>query len=170
MLKPAKLAPMFCAVLRAAVWFSVVAVIPRMAKAQPGTLDPSFNAGLGLGQGLNGWVQEVAFHLDGVLVNGSFSSFSRLEADGSVDAAFAPVINGSVSWFTIQPDGRILIAGSFTNVGGLPRNGLARLLADGSVDTEFDPGTGPGGSVYLIKLLPDGRIVVGGNFSYYNYY
>jgi len=112
MLKPAKLAPMFCAVFRAAVWFSVVAVIPRMAEAQPGTLDPSFNAGLGLGQGLiNGLVQEAAFHLDGVLLRGAFL-FSRLKADGSLDTSFAPVINGFVSWFTIQPDGRILIAGS----------------------------------------------------------
>src|SRR5713101_6731658 len=115
MMKAGKIVPMFCAVFRAAVWFSVVAVIPRMAKAQPGTLDPSFNAGLGLGQGLiNGLVQEAAFLLDGVLVDG-LASFSRLKADGSLDAAFAPVINGSVSWFTVQPDGRILIAGSFTN-------------------------------------------------------
>src|SRR5713101_5987196 len=121
MMKAGKIVPMFCAVFRAAVWFSVVAVIPRMAKAQPGTLDPSFNAGLGLGQGLiNGLVQEAAFHLDGVLVKGD--SVARLKADGSLDTSFAPVINGSVSWFTIQPDGRILIAGSFTNVGGLPRN------------------------------------------------
>src|SRR5258708_7141529 len=164
MRKPGKFVPLFGAVLRAAVWFSVVAVISGAAKAQRGTLDPSSNAGLGLGQGINGSVHEVAFHLDGVLVNG-LSSFSRLKADGSVDASFAPVINGTVSWFTVQPDGRILIAGYFTTVGGLPRNGVARLLADGRVDTEFDPGNGPGGAGDLIKLLPDGRIVVG-----YNYY
>src|SRR5260370_41426662 len=119
---------MCCAVRRAGVWFFAVAVISGTAKAQPGTLDPSFDAGLRLGQDLNDWVQEVAFHLDGVLVNG-LSSFSRLKMDGSLDTAFAPVINGSVSWFTVQPDGRILIAGSFTSVGGLPRHGVARLLA-----------------------------------------
>src|SRR5437870_5358789 len=128
MRKPGKIVPMFCAVLRAAVWFSAVAAISGTGGAQPGTLDPSFNAGL-----VQAPVYEVAFHLDGVLLRGA-TTFSRLKADGSLDAAFAPVINGPVFWFTVQPDGRILIAGYFTTVGGLPRNGLARLLADGNVD------------------------------------
>src|SRR6266581_3979427 len=164
MRKPGKIVPVFCAFLRAAVWFSAVAAISGTGGARPGTLDPSFNAGL-----VQAPVYEVAFHLDGVLLIGG-SSFSRLKADGRLDTAFAPVINGPVFWFTVQPDGRVLIAGYFTTAGGLPRNRLARLLADGSVDTEFDPGKGPyDGTVQSVKLLPDGRIVVGGDFTYYNY-
>jgi hypothetical protein len=30
---------------------------------------------------------------------------------------------------TIQPDGKILIAGNFTQVSGMPRKGIARIIA-----------------------------------------
>jgi len=39
----------------------------------------------------------------------------------------------------LQPDGRILIYGSFARVNGIPRVGVARLLPDGSVDPTFVP-------------------------------
>src|SRR4051812_37615349 len=42
----------------------------------------------------------------------------------------------------IQPDGKIIISGSFTNYNGVPRAGLARVNPDGSLDLSFDPGSG----------------------------
>src|ERR1035438_912403 len=40
----------------------------------------------------------------------------------------------------IQPDGRILVGGSFTTLGGQPRSCVGRLNADGTLDTAFNPG------------------------------
>ena len=39
----------------------------------------------------------------------------------------------------LQPDGKTIIGGDFTHVGGVARNHLARLNADGSLDTGFAP-------------------------------
>jgi uncharacterized delta-60 repeat protein len=67
------------------------------------------------------------------------------------------------------PDGKALIGGRFRTVNGVPRSGIARLNADGSLDASFDPGAGIGGStkrgVNAILAQPDGRIVIGGQFS-----
>src|SRR5205814_2235697 len=70
----------------------------------------------------------------------------------------------------LQPDGKILIGGAFTAVNGAPRNYLARLNADGSVDSGFNPAPiadyvrfKP--SVQSLALQADGSIVVGGQFT-----
>ena len=39
----------------------------------------------------------------------------------------------------VQADGKILIGGGFTTIGGVARNRIARLNPDGSLDTGFDP-------------------------------
>lgn len=38
----------------------------------------------------------------------------------------------------------------------------------GNVDPSFDPITGPNGPVYAISVQPDGRILIGGNFTHVN--
>ena len=62
-----------------------------------------------------------------------------------------------------MPDGRILIGGEFTSVAGQTRNNLARLNADGSLDTAFNPA--PDGGVYALSARVDGTVVVGGAFT-----
>ena len=44
----------------------------------------------------------------------------------------------------LQPDGKVLIGGGFTTVNGTNRSGIARLNANGSLDSSFNPGTGVG--------------------------
>src|SRR5688500_14543506 len=44
----------------------------------------------------------------------------------------------SVHAFALQPDGKILIGGTFRTVNGVHRMGIARLNADGSLDPTFD--------------------------------
>ncbi len=66
----------------------------------------------------------------------------------------------------IQPDGKILIGGSFANVLGLARSNIARLNADGTLDLAFDPNAN--GTVYTIALQTDGKILVGGDFNGFN--
>ena len=89
---------------------------------------------------------------------------------GTADPSFADPGLGSVSAIAVQPDGKILVGGSFEGyTGGTASSydGIARLNADGTVDTSFvNPhlgrwGGGPG-HVNSIGLLPDGRIVAGG--------
>jgi uncharacterized delta-60 repeat protein len=85
---------------------------------------------------------------------------------GDVDRAFDPgsTVNGRVSSIVMQPDGKVLIAGEFTTVRGALRNRIARLNPSGSVDREFDPGTGPDNRVSVVALQTDGKILLGGYF------
>ena len=39
----------------------------------------------------------------------------------------------------VQADGKILVGGCFTSIGGQARNYIARLNADGTVDATFNP-------------------------------
>ena len=75
-----------------------------------------------------------------------------MNADGSLDTAFNPTVNGTVWATAVQPDGRIFIGGAFNTVNGVARNNLARLNTDGTLDTTFDPGTTLNGPVYAIAL------------------
>jgi uncharacterized delta-60 repeat protein len=81
---------------------------------------------------------------------------------------FNPNANGLVQVVVIQPDGKILIGGYFTaltnNAGvAVTRNHIARLNADGSLDTAFNPDAG--GTVYAIAVQSDGKVLVGGQFG-----
>jgi uncharacterized delta-60 repeat protein len=107
---------------------------------------------------------------DFTAVNGAtnFNHIGRLNTDGSVDTSFnagGGGANDSVRAITVQPDGRILIGGIFTNVNGVALNYIARLNADGSVDPSFQPGLGANGAVLSIGIQLDGRIVLGGSFT-----
>ena len=83
--------------------------------------------------------------------------------DGSFDPGLGP--NGPVDEIQIQPDGRIVIAGTFSKYNGVSRPGLARILPDGRLDESFVPDglfsfeTDP---VKLV-LLADGRVLAVGN-------
>lgn len=84
---------------------------------------------------------------------------------GDLDPFFDPELNGTVSAIVVQPDGRILIGGFFTQVNGTDRPGFARLYPDGSLDTSFDPAEWPTGSPGSLAVRPDGRIIVGKGFG-----
>jgi hypothetical protein len=68
----------------------------------------------------------------------------------------------------LQPDGKIIIGGIFTFYNGTARNRLARLNANGSLDTSFNPGAGANNAVREIALQGDGKIIIGGEFFDYN--
>jgi|GEM_PF-1164951 len=130
-------------------------------------------------------VYATAVQPDGkILIGGAFTSvqgesrrhFARLNADGSIDTAFDVTTEGSiydgagfVTCVAVQPDGKILVGGDFTAIKphgaaqSTPRHGFARLNADGTLDSTFDPH--PNSPVYAIAIQPDGKIVIGGNFS-----
>ncbi len=76
--------------------------------------------------------------------------------------------NGTVYCAAVQPDGKILIGGNFIAYNGTTRNRIARLNADGSLDTGFDPGTGANSSVHALIVQPDGKVLIGGYFVSFN--
>ncbi|MGI8604629.1 MAG: choice-of-anchor A family protein [Verrucomicrobiales bacterium] len=67
-----------------------------------------------------------------------------------------------------QPDGKILIGGDFGQINGASSKNVARLNSNGSLDTTFNPGSGPNGPIYAMALRSDGSLVVGGSFSTWN--
>jgi uncharacterized delta-60 repeat protein len=115
-----------------------------------------------------------------VILGGEFTTvggdsrnyIARLNANGTLDATFNPgtnAPNGTVWAVTLQGDGKILIGGEFTHVGGTLVGGIARLNADGSVDATFNPGAGTDGTVYAIGLQGDGKVLVGGQFTLFDF-
>jgi uncharacterized delta-60 repeat protein len=64
----------------------------------------------------------------------------------------------------VQPDGKILFAGSFTKVGSVTNKYIARLNSDGTLDISFT-NPNPGNSINSIGLQADGKILIGGGFQ-----
>ena len=104
------------------------------------------------------------------LYDGRKTGFARLNEDGSVDETFRvgnnPIPNQGVWALSIQPDGRILVAGSFNVFNGTTTGSLTRLNRDGSIDLTFAVGK-VWSSVKSVKYQPDGKILIGGDFTSY---
>src|SRR5687768_13682182 len=98
-----------------------------------------------------------------VMVIGLCLTFNQsLKAQSSLDG-FNPNANAPVRNIFIQPDGKILINGEFTQIDGVPRRYFARLNPDGSLDPDFNPNPNSGVSAAL--MLPDGKMLLGGSFT-----
>jgi hypothetical protein len=98
------------------------------------------------------------------------NALGRLNADGSLDTfnpgASKPSGVPIVYTMARQPDGKVVVGGYFTGLGGgsgaTARNYIGRIRADGALDTSFDPGSTFYASALALQV--DGRILVGGNF------
>jgi uncharacterized delta-60 repeat protein len=76
---------------------------------------------------------------------------------------------GTAELMIEQPDGKVLVAGYFTEYGGdTSITRIQRFNTDLSVDTSFDAGTATNSDIYAMALQPDGKIVIGGGFTTYN--
>jgi len=140
-----------------------------------GSFDESFNTGFGF----NNPVRTVSIQADGkIIAGGQFTSFDdkqqnhiiRLNADGSKDESFnvGSAFNDVVYASIIQPDGRIVTGGKFTNFNGTWQNYVSRLNADGTIDVLFDAEKGFNDIVYALALENDDKIVAGGIFTAFN--
>ena len=78
--------------------------------------------------------------------------------------------NGSVYTLVPLADGSTLLGGSFTavNPDPAPGPGLLKVATAGGIDASFNPGLGFNGNVNTSVLLPDGSLLVGGDFTSYN--
>lgn len=111
---------------------------------------------------------------DGKIIVGGFfrtlsgqrrDNIARLNADLTLDPTFTPSVNGAVYSIALQANGRIVIVGGFTSVNGAGHNFIARLMPDGSIDSSFNTQGGASDFVNDVQLAPDGKIVIGGNFT-----
>jgi uncharacterized delta-60 repeat protein len=134
-----------------------------------GSLDPTFNVGTGFA----GVVRAIVVQGNGqILVDGLFDSYNgttqprlaRLNADGSLDAAFNPVIDGNLFSLAVQSDGKILIGGSLNSVNSVSLKGLARLNSNGTLDGTFAP-VFASASITSIVVQSNDKIIFGGSFS-----
>jgi outer membrane protein assembly factor BamB len=80
-------------------------------------------------------------------------------ATGQAEPVAAQVAGGSVRAAIADNAGGWYIGGNFTSIGGLPRPGLAHLLADGTLDTAFAP---PDLGQVNALVLDAGRLYAGG--------
>jgi uncharacterized delta-60 repeat protein len=141
-----------------------------------GTRDTGFT----IGTGFNNVTYSIAIQSDGkIIIGGVFTSYNgtaqnritRLNSDGTRDTSFTigtGFSSGIVNAIAIQADGKIIAGGSFTNYDGTTQNRITRLNSDGTRDTSFTIGTGIAGTVNTIAIQSDGKIIIGGNFTFYD--
>jgi uncharacterized delta-60 repeat protein len=121
---------------------------------------------------------------DQVIVFGSFVSFNgvdcssivRLDNSGGVDSGFATAQFrdytdfGTIRAVAQQPNGKLMVGGSFHSLGGVVANNVARLETTGATDAGFDAAAAGPSASYVMAILvhpSDGRNFVGGYFSSY---
>ena len=173
-----------------------------LSHSQPGQIDNSFNSsGVGayggtpppaaLDGSADGNVYKSAVYVgasnpnkDKIIIIGRLTSYNgvarkyiaRLNPDGTLDETWvAPTLSsGYLYCVTILSNNKVLIGGSFTvSGGGFTYRNIARLNADGSLDTTFIPlgigvtrGAG-NGEVHAISVYSN-RVFVGGTFTLFN--
>ncbi|MFN9110378.1 MAG: delta-60 repeat domain-containing protein, partial [Bacteroidota bacterium] len=152
-------------------------------KAQLGSLDPEFNTydnGTRPNQPGFSEVNSTLVQPDGKIIMGGFFNVGgcgptqgkqlvRLNSDGVIDGSFNPgSVNSNVFVITMQTDGKMIVAGNFTSIGGLVLNRIARLNPDGTLDSGFNPGLGFNHHVRSVNIQPDGKLIVGGLFTTFN--
>jgi len=153
-----------------------------------GDLDPSFGIGGFVTTDFQGLAFAIVLQPDGKLVVAGFSSvagtqdfaLARYLADGSPDVGFGT--NGRVTTdfsgggdtanaLILQPDGKLVAAGSSHRPGALIDFALARYLPGGSLDSTFGidgkvttsfGGAGSTDTANALVLQPDGKLVAVG--------
>ena len=104
-----------------------------------------------------------------LLALAALAHFASARAESPVDG-FNPNANNRADVIALQPDGKILVGGAFTNVAGQPRTHLARLMPDATLEPAFSPNVAgySGAAATIVNDLavqPDGKIVVAGSFT-----
>ncbi|MBF0694776.1 MAG: T9SS type A sorting domain-containing protein [Flavobacterium sp.] len=156
--------------------FSAFILALAPVNAQYGVLDQTFNPGAGA----DASIQVVAVQGDGkILIGGDFQTFdgvnkkrfARLNSDGSLDSEFqiGTGANNSVMSILVQPDQKIIVGGMFSVFNNTAQKRIMRLNSDGTIDSTWNPGFGANNDVLCSYLLPDGKILIGGTFTSYNW-
>jgi uncharacterized delta-60 repeat protein len=171
------------------------AVMFALARYNPdGSPDPTFDGDgkvtTRLGTGTESRAYAVALQPDGKIVVAGYSqngnldfALARYNPNGTLDTSFdgdgrvtTGIQTDDRAWaLALQPDGKIVAAGSSRHTSGQIYFAVARYNPDGSPDTTFGGapgpgwvtvGIGPGNAVaYGVKVQTDGKIVMAGSSS-----
>lgn len=152
--------------------------VNRVARILPnGSLDTSFVTGSGSSSNITG-AKILADNK--ILLTGNFTTFNnvpanrivRLFSDGRVDTDFniGTGFDDDVNAISLEPNGKIILGGKFTNYNGVVANRIVRINPDASIDNTFRSGTGfSREAVQVIKTDYLGNIMIGGSFiNFYN--
>ncbi len=141
-----------------------------------GDIDPSFVTGSGF---INREVYVMTLQDDGkVLIGGNFDSYNgaqgkrkliRLNSDGTIDTDFGIGMgftgSSTVHVIEILANGKIIVAGNFMGFNSQSARRIVLLHPNGVRDSSFQTETGFENSVWAVKELPDGKLLVGGLFQ-----
>jgi uncharacterized delta-60 repeat protein len=132
----------------------------------PGKLPcPNFlcsNMGLIMNSAWTGTLLAWRFSICWLFLTGLVISTAR----GQTPDSFNPgTDNALVNALVVQPDGKVVFAGSFNRAAGQPRVGIARVDGNGVLDPTFNPAPTNNCFVESLLLQPNGQIVVGGQFT-----
>jgi uncharacterized delta-60 repeat protein len=156
--------------------FKYVNDIQRIGVARlnsDGTTDTSFNGGI---TSTNRRVWGLALQPDNKIIIGGFfnqingvtkNKIARFNADGSLDTSFAadiPTALYTVRTVRLQADGRILVGGFFAQINGTPKNNIARLFSNGTLDTSFTAVT----DTTVYDIIPSDNPIIAGGFTKFN--
>jgi uncharacterized delta-60 repeat protein len=145
-----------------------------------GTKDAQFATGSAFGDNS---VRDVKISGNKILVGGSFTSYNgspvagivQLLADGSKDLSFnlsnVSLINGTlftVESIEVESSGKILVGSNKALLGGRNISGLTRLNAFGANDGSMYQGNGFTNLVKSTAQQNDGKLIIGGDFTFYN--
>jgi uncharacterized delta-60 repeat protein len=157
--------------------FNGVSVPGVFALTSTGSIDSTFNASLPYDD-----VYSIALQPNGQILAGTDSGVVRFNSNGSADTGFSPYFGtgtafsqsfhsgGTISSIAVQGNGKIVVGGIFSSVDGVDQNNLARLNANGTLDTTavMNAGAVPfyfDGEIPCLAEQPDGKVIVGGNFD-----
>ena len=149
--------------------------------------DDAFNStdrGHGFGDGPNGFVRDIKVQPDGkVLIIGDFTKYNgavrsgiaRLKGNSQgMDSSFVTgsgFAGGFPKKMELQPDGKIVVIGTFSSYNGTTANGMVRINPNGFIDNTFNIGNGTlptVGAITAIKKLSNGKFMVAGLFTNIN--
>ena len=99
----------------------------------------------------------------------------KYSATGVLDSTYtSAVADGTINSIVLQPNGKIVVGGIFQHVGTAAHHALARLNADGTLDSSFAElnfsldASNPQGYIFGVAAQADGKVVAIGNFSLAN--
>lgn len=151
--------------------FSTIGGVARQGVARllsTGAVDTSFvPVGL-VGGSFSGSITQP----DGLVLANRSVAIYRFLANGAVDATYGSVNGvsfsgtGSALCMALQNDGKLVVGGSFTTIGGVSKSYLARINADGTIDTGFTATLN--GFVRGVSVQTDGSLLIIGQFTTIN--
>jgi uncharacterized delta-60 repeat protein len=142
-----------------------------------GTIDPTFNPNAN-GSATN--INKILIQPDGkVIIAGMFSSMNgnqsiknitRVDTNGNIDAGFLVGSDpqGMIYDLHLDPNGKIVVVGSFTIWNSITAHRILRLNSNGTFDSSFNSGDGANNAINCVTNQADGKYLIGGAYSQYD--